>query len=148
MSPADSGEAEASRTTSDTTADRTAPDRSASDRTASDRTARYDVHLDAERRVRWRMIAPNGRVIARSARGYASVAVCRAELEGLRTNVADLRPLMGRADGGRGWSWSLAADGGAVVVVSARTYERLESCQISFDRFVRALVTVALGEDW
>lgn len=139
MSPADSGEAEASRITSD---------RSASERSSSDRSARYDVHLDAERRVRWRMIAPNGRVIARSARGYASAAVCRAELEALRTRVADLRPLMGRADGGRGWSWSLAVDGGAAVVVSARTYERLESCQISFDRFVRALVTVALGEDW
>ncbi|MGW0664966.1 DUF1508 domain-containing protein [Streptodolium elevatio] len=144
MSPADSGEAEASRITSG----RTASDRGASERGSSDRSARYDVHLDAERRVRWRMIAPNGRVIARSARGYASAAVCRAELEALRTRVADLRPLMGRADGGRGWSWSLALDGGAVVVVSARTYERLESCQISFDRFVRVLVTVAFGEDW
>ncbi|MCF2528987.1 YegP family protein [Yinghuangia soli] len=113
-----------------------------------ERTARYDVHLDAERRVRWRLVAPNGRVIARSARGHASAAACRAELDALRSRVALLRPLTGRADGGRGWCWSLAIDGGPVVAVSARTYERLESCQISFDRFVRALVAVAPGEDW
>lgn len=115
--------------------------------TAPERTARYDVHLDAERRVRWRMVAPNGRVIARSARGHASAAVCRAELDSLRARVAELRPLMGRADGGRGWCWSLAMEGGTVVAVSARTYERLESCQISYDRFLRALVAAPPEDD-
>ncbi|MDI2132875.1 hypothetical protein [Yinghuangia seranimata] len=129
MSPAGSGE-------------RKAPD------AAPERTARYDVHLDAERRVRWRMVAPNGRVIARSARGHASAETCRAELDGLRARIAGLRPLMGRADGGRGWCWSLAVDGGVVVALSARTYERLESCQISYDRFVRALTTVPPGDGW
>lgn len=115
---------------------------------ASERIARYDVHLDAERRVRWRMVAPNGRVIARSARGHASAALCRAELDALRARIAELRPLMGRADGRRGWCWSLAIDGGTVVALSARAYERLESCQISYDRFVRALMAVPPGEDW
>ncbi|HSA50577.1 MAG TPA: hypothetical protein VLH10_10770 [Yinghuangia sp.] len=113
-----------------------------------ERTARYDVHLDADHRVRWRMVAPNGRVIACSARGHTNASACRIELDTLRERIGQLRPLMGRADGGRGWCWSLAIDGGVVVALSARTYERLESCQISYDRFVRALVAAPLGEDW
>lgn len=122
----------------------------------TERTARYDVHLDAERRVRWRVVAPNGRVIARSARGHATAAACRTELDNLRARIGHLRPLMGRAEGGRGWCWSLAIDGGSgtsgnggqIVAVSARTYERLESCQISYERFVRALLNGRVGEDW
>lgn len=123
-----------------------------------ERHARYDVHLDAERRVRWRVVAPNGRVIARSARGHATAAACRTELDTLRARIGYLRPLMGRAEGGRGWCWSLATDGGSgrgttgnggqVVAVSARTYERLESCQISYERFVRALLNAPPDDDW
>lgn len=120
---------------------------------AAERTARYDVHLDAERRVRWRIVAPNGRVIACSARGHPDTAACRAELDLLRARIGGLRPLMGRAEGGRGWCWSLTVDtgnGGArIVALSARTYERLESCQISFERFARALRTARPpGTDW
>lgn len=41
-----------------------------------------------------------------------------------------------------------AGNGGQIVALSARTYARLESCRISYERFVPELPNGRVGEDW
>lgn len=40
------------------------------------RADKWEIYMDAKSRFRWRCIAPNGRTLAQSVRGYASKSSC------------------------------------------------------------------------
>ncbi|MFJ6568091.1 DUF1508 domain-containing protein [Streptomyces sp. NPDC091292] len=101
---------------------------------------RCHIGIDADGTYSWRLIATNGRVIAVSAQTYRDFAECRAALERLSREVADLPGAVHHTSEGNGWVWRLRDPAGGALAVSSRAYERHSTCQAAYERF-RALLT-------
>jgi hypothetical protein len=70
----------------------------------------------------WRLLATNNRDLARAPTTYPDAESCRAAVDRLQHNVAQLRIAIVRA-GPSSWSWRILAEE-VVVVVSSRDYQR------------------------
>jgi hypothetical protein len=51
--------------------------------------ARFEVYEDAEGNYRWRLVHPNGNILADSGQGYASRQGALDGVESVRENVPD-----------------------------------------------------------
>lgn len=49
---------------------------------------KFEIYRDAAREWRWRLVAPNGLIIADSGEGYASRANAHRAAENVRTRIA------------------------------------------------------------
>ena len=50
---------------------------------------RFQIYQDARREYRWRLVAPNGNVIADSGEGYASRSNAHRAAENVRQRIAN-----------------------------------------------------------
>lgn len=85
--------------------------------------ARFRIlHHRSDGTVSWRLLATNNRDLARAADSYPDPAACRAAVQSLQRDAADLRITIVRA-GPSSWSWRIAA-GESVLALSSRDYQR------------------------
>jgi len=64
--------------------------------------------------VWWRMVSPNGRVLARTVRPHDSVEAASRSIAHVRSRASDLEPSMRLTPFAR-WHWVLALDGEPIV---------------------------------
>jgi uncharacterized protein YegP (UPF0339 family) len=104
---------------------------------------RCRIDADAKGGFGWRVIAPNGRVVAVSARQFDAYAPARRAFETLCRAHAQLTGAVQHTGEGNGWMWLLRDAAGAVVAVSARPYERHSTCRAACRRFLALLPELA-----
>ncbi|WP_377271828.1 hypothetical protein [Peterkaempfera sp. SMS 1(5)a] len=100
------------------------------------------IDRDADALYRWRIRAPNGRMVGVAADGFAEESQCRAHLLRARGSADRLTSWVHHPEGGgsaTGWQW-VARDGeGGNVAVSPRSYPRHATCRDAFERFLELL---------
>ncbi|MFF2775639.1 DUF1508 domain-containing protein [Streptomyces sp. NPDC058052] len=97
------------------------------------------VDVRADGRYGWRLVAQNGRVVARSGQRFADHAACRAAFAALCAGHAAMGGGVQHTAGGNGWVWLLRDAEGRTAALSGRAYERHSTCRSAYDRF-RALL--------
>lgn len=104
----------------------------------------FDMGMDG--RYTWRLVAQNGRVIARSGECFSDHASCRAAFERLCAGQGGMAGGVQHTAEGNGWIWLLRDVRGRTVAVSGRAYERHATCRSAYDRF--RVLLVQEGADW
>ncbi|MER7946063.1 hypothetical protein ABTY59_01565 [Streptomyces sp. NPDC096079] len=104
------------------------------------------VDVGADGRYGWRLVAQNGRVVARSGGCHDDHADCRAAFAALCAGHAAMTGGVQHTAGGNGWVWLLRDAEGRTAALSGRSYERHSTCRTAYDRF-RALIAVE-GPRW
>ncbi|MEV7564741.1 DUF1508 domain-containing protein [Streptomyces tanashiensis] len=104
------------------------------------------VDMGADGRYGWRLVAQNGRVVARSGGCYDDHTRCREAFTALCTGHADMAGGVQHTAGGNGWVWLLRDAEGRTAALSGRSYERHSTCRTAYARF-RALIA-AEGLRW
>ncbi|MBP2584308.1 hypothetical protein J3A78_004786 [Streptomyces sp. PvR006] len=104
------------------------------------------VDMGADGRYGWRLVAQNGRVVARSGVCYDDHARCREAFTALCAGHADMAGGVQHTAGGNGWVWLLRDAEGRTAALSGRSYERHSTCRTAYARF-RALIA-AEGPRW
>ncbi|GHA67286.1 hypothetical protein ACIQRS_29545 [Streptomyces termitum] len=103
------------------------------------------VDIGSDGRYGWRIVAQNGRVVARSGQWSADHAACRAAFAALCAGHAELGGGVQHTPAGTGWIWLLRDAQGRTVALSGRAYERHSTCRSAYDRFRALLVAEAPG---
>ncbi|GAA2128293.1 hypothetical protein [Streptomyces synnematoformans] len=110
--------------------------------------ARCHIGASAQSGYGWRLVAPNGRVVAVSAHGYPDFTACRSAFEDLRAHHAAHVGAMQHGPEANGWVWQLRSADGEAVAVAARPYERYSTCRSAFGKFCALLESdVAIAID-
>ncbi|MFE6227307.1 MULTISPECIES: DUF1508 domain-containing protein [unclassified Streptomyces] len=97
------------------------------------------VDVRADGRYGWRLVAQNGRVVARSGQCFADHTACRDAFAALCAGHAAMGGGVQHTTGGNGWVWLLRDAEGRPAALSGRAYERHSTCRSAYDRF-RALL--------
>jgi len=98
--------------------------------------ARHNAYRDREGRARWRLVSPNGRVIAASATTFPDEKTANEAFQAIRSIVADLSVNIQHSDSGLGWVWIVSDSNGHPVAAAIRGYERYATCRLAYERFV------------
>ncbi|MCX5392784.1 DUF1508 domain-containing protein [Streptomyces sp. NBC_00094] len=104
------------------------------------------VDLGTDGRYGWRLVAQNGRVVARSGGCHDDHAACRDAFLALCAGHAVMAGGVQHTAGGNGWVWLLRDAEGRIAALSGRSYERHSTCRTAYQRF-RALLA-AEGQRW
>ncbi|WP_406061540.1 YegP family protein [Streptomyces sp. NBC_01077] len=99
------------------------------------------VDMGADGRYGWRLVAQNGRVVARSGGCYDDHAGCREAFTALCTGYADMAGGVQHTAGGNGWVWLLRDAEGRTTALSGRSYERHSTCRTAYARFRDLIAT-------
>ncbi|MFJ3900665.1 hypothetical protein [Streptomyces sp. NPDC090025] len=84
----------------------------------------------------WRLVSPNGRVVARSGGGYEDHVRCRDAFVDLCAEHAGMTGGIQHTADGNGWVWLLRDREGRPAAVSGRAYERYSTCRTAYERFL------------
>lgn len=107
---------------------------------ANTRRSRTMVELAKNGRYRWRLKAPNGRVVAESPPIHAGPKEAERALAELRSEVTRIPARISHVKEGAGWVWMIrSSDQGQPQARSMRAYERYATCQNAFRKFVALL---------
>jgi len=98
--------------------------------------------LGAEGLVWWRMVSPNGRVLARAVLPRDSIEDARASIALVRCRATDLEPSMRITRHSR-WHWVLGLDG-EPIVESLRDLDRRVRCDLAWRSFTALAPTAAI----
>ena len=97
------------------------------------------VYVGREPTVSWRVTAGNGRILGASVSDFAAKNDAGADLQHVRTRVAELVPNYSHPRSGVGWTWVAGKPDGTPLAQSARAYERRATCVTGYERFISAL---------
>ncbi|MFI6423106.1 DUF1508 domain-containing protein [Streptomyces sp. NPDC050842] len=109
-------------------------------------TTRCLVDLGTDGRYGWRLVAQNGRVVARSGGCYDDHDGCRDAFLALCAGHETMAGGVQHTADGNGWVWLLRDTEGRTTALSGRSYERHSTCRTAYQRF-RALLA-AEGQRW
>lgn len=106
---------------------------------------RCRIDVDGAGRYGWRLIAPNGRVVAVSATTFGDHGSCAAAFASLCAGHADMTGGVQHTPDGNGWVWLLRDADGRAAAVSGRAYERHSTCRAAQQRFRSLLAEPVVG---
>ncbi|MBD0711080.1 hypothetical protein BU197_22710 [Streptomyces sp. CBMA291] len=95
--------------------------------------------MGTDGRYGWRLVAQNGRVVAKSGGFYDDHAGCREAFAVLCAGHEAMAGGVQHTAGGNGWVWLLRDTEGRTAALSGRSYERHSTCRTAYARF-RALI--------
>lgn len=99
----------------------------------------FETYPDSAKQYRWRLWAPNSRIIAASSEGYASRSGADAGRDLLRTGSGSYEVYQ---DAAGHWRWRFKATNGLTIATAGEAYSSKQNAESARD-LVKAVAPVA-----
>lgn len=99
-----------------------------------DGAMKFEIFEDKAKEFRWRLKAPNGKVMATPGQGYKAKADCKKAIERIKSDVGgDKLKFETYEDEKAEHRWRLKAANGQVIAASSESYKAKADCEKAID---------------